>query len=296
MATRNDTGSAGGIHLPALPRVADRHRQVSAYYDRTAFRQRGTRWQNSPALQWDFRATARELLRALEPLPAGRTLEIGCGGGMWTELVGAMASELVAVDISGKMIEEAQKHTQNLPVRFVHGDILTVPLDGTFERVFAVRSVEYIADLDCLADRMATLLTPGGRLVIVTKTRMSVWRGRRRVQHYVNVLLRRVAPPEESEDAPFRSAPPLTRRSPHELVAAFGRRGFKTVMVAPVVLRPPVFAGGFGEYPLIPRPLAKPALAACDALGEIYRHLPSILQRPLMFLAESYCIAFERTA
>jgi len=284
------------MQLPALPRVADRHQQVSAYYDRTAFRQRGTRWQNSPALQWDFRATARELLQALEPLPAGRTLEIGCGGGMWTELVGAMASELVAVDISAKMIEEARKHTQGLPVHFVHGDILTVPLEGTFERIFAVRSVEYIADLDSLAERMAALLEPQGRLVIVTKTKVSVWRGRRRLQHYVNILLRRVAPPEDSDDAPFRSAPPLTRRTPQELAAVFAPHGLRPVGVAPVVLRPPVFAGGFGEYPLVPRSLARPALRACDLLGDIYRHLPGILQRPLMLLSESYCITFERAA
>ena len=74
----------------------------------------------------------RVLERLVAALPPVRTLDVACGTGFLTR---HLPGEVVALDASERMLDEARKQAAN--ARFVLGDALALPFaDGSFDRVF----------------------------------------------------------------------------------------------------------------------------------------------------------------
>lgn len=72
------------------------------------------------------------LIRALEALPAARTLDVACGTGFLTR---HLPGEVTGLDQSPSMLALAARQAPH--ARFVRGDALALPFpDGSFERVF----------------------------------------------------------------------------------------------------------------------------------------------------------------
>lgn len=250
------------------------------------------RWFHSRATRWDYRMTKRTLLDELRPTARERLLEIGCGPGTWTREVAARSREVVAVDISENMIAEAHKFTQGLPVNFIHSDFLAAEPEGAFDKIYSARAIEYIRDRDLLAKKIASLLAPGGTVVLITKTRISIWRGRTRLLYkglpFAGRLLdhsRPEAPPGVHQYLP----------SPAQLVRAFAPYGLVPLRVRPIVLRLPIFMNGFHEYPLVPDLLAPPLLAPCTLLHQLSARIPKALSAVPLFFSESFCITLRRS-
>jgi demethylmenaquinone methyltransferase/2-methoxy-6-polyprenyl-1,4-benzoquinol methylase len=108
---------------------------VKAYYDRRApeydewYRGVG-RFAGRDRPGWEQEVEALGLAHAA--LPPARTLDVACGTGFLTR---RLPGEVVGLDQSGTMLEEARKQVPN--ARYVQGDALSLPFeDGVFERVF----------------------------------------------------------------------------------------------------------------------------------------------------------------
>jgi ubiquinone/menaquinone biosynthesis C-methylase UbiE len=109
---------------------------VKAYYDRRApeydewYRGVG-QYAERDRPGWHDEVDA--LTRALASLPPARTLDLACGTGFLTR---HLPGELVGLDQSESMLDEARQHVPN--AEFVQGDALELPFeDGSFGRVFA---------------------------------------------------------------------------------------------------------------------------------------------------------------
>jgi SAM-dependent methyltransferase len=117
-----------------------------------------------------------EELELLGDLRGRRVLHLQCNDGLDTlALAREGAAEVVGVDISDVAVETAARRgaASGLPVRFERGDVLdwmgAAALAGErFERVFAsYGALCWIADLGAWMRGAASLLAPGGRLVVV---------------------------------------------------------------------------------------------------------------------------------
>jgi ubiquinone/menaquinone biosynthesis C-methylase UbiE len=108
---------------------------VKAYYDTRAPEYdewyRGTgRFADRERPGWNEEIDA--LRRALEGLPAARTLDVACGTGFLTR---HLPGEIVGLDQSDSMLDEARHQAPD--ATYVRGDALELPFeDGSFERVF----------------------------------------------------------------------------------------------------------------------------------------------------------------
>lgn len=151
-----DTWTAQGLHWTHLSQVtAAINRKVSG--DPMV----------SP-LAWFFRTVAAE-----RPLPLARVLVLGCGSGMLErELAQAgWASEIVAIDLSAKVLEVARNAAQAEgldAIRYFQADMNSLPvgrapfLPGSFDAVLGVASVHHCANLEQLYRDIGALLAPNG--------------------------------------------------------------------------------------------------------------------------------------
>ena len=96
--------------------------------------------------------------------PGMNALEIGCGTGLFTELLAATGARIAAVDLSPELLALAR--ARNLPtdqVRFLLKPFEQCGSLGPFDSVVG-SSVLHHLDLDAALKRIAQLLKPGGRL------------------------------------------------------------------------------------------------------------------------------------
>jgi len=135
---------------------------VKAYYERRAreyddwYLERG-RFTGRDRPGWSEEVD--QLRRALEALPAARTLDVACGTGFLTR---HLPGEIVGFDQSESMLEEGRRQAPN--ATFATGDALELPFpDGSFKRVFTAHFYGHLEEADRLrflgeARRVATEL------------------------------------------------------------------------------------------------------------------------------------------
>jgi ubiquinone/menaquinone biosynthesis C-methylase UbiE len=58
----------------------------------------------------------------------GKCIEIGCGPGVISTYLDSIGTNIVGIDKSKEMIEQAKKHNQN--VKFIQGDVFELPFDN----------------------------------------------------------------------------------------------------------------------------------------------------------------------
>ncbi|MFL5927210.1 MAG: class I SAM-dependent methyltransferase [Gaiellaceae bacterium] len=95
-----------------------------------------------------------------------RVLEAGCGWGAFAAAVIARTgAELVAIDISPRMVELARERGVDARV----GTVEDLPFAGeTFDVAVANWMLYHVPDLDCGLSELARVVRRGGRLVAVT--------------------------------------------------------------------------------------------------------------------------------
>lgn len=104
-----------------------------------------------------------------------RTLDAGCGSGAFTMYASRIGNEAVGVDINDEDIRKAEVRARLLglsDVEFVRGDLqnlgeVTDAL-GQFDQVICMEVIEHIEDDRRVVADLASLLRPGGRLLITT--------------------------------------------------------------------------------------------------------------------------------
>lgn len=119
----------------------------------------------------------RGILAALEPLPRGRLLEVGCGQGpyvAWAARHGFPA--VVGVDLSPLILLEAQKRVRGESdperVHLVAADAAALPFRrGVFDVILCTQVIEHVPDEAAALDDMRRLATQDAWLVLSTDNR-----------------------------------------------------------------------------------------------------------------------------
>jgi SAM-dependent methyltransferase len=96
--------------------------------------------------------------------PGVKALEIGCGTGLFTELLARSGATIVAVDISEDLLDRAR--ARRLPadrITFVCAQFESMTIKGGFDAVVGSSVLHHLDARNALR-AMARLLKPGGRL------------------------------------------------------------------------------------------------------------------------------------
>jgi SAM-dependent methyltransferase len=104
-------------------------------------------------------------------LPPGgaRAVDLGCGTGVHTALLAERFSEVLAVDLSGPMIDFARRRRPEPNVSYQQRDLRSVQpaADGRFDLVFSAYTLHHVVEFPSALYRMRSLLRPGGRILLV---------------------------------------------------------------------------------------------------------------------------------
>jgi len=100
-----------------------------------------------------------------------RLLDAGCGTGASTAalLAAAPQAQIVAVDASGGMLEQAKAKSWPASVSFVQSrieDLADTGVEGPFDGIFAAYLIRNVDDKDGQLRRFRELLAPGGTLAL----------------------------------------------------------------------------------------------------------------------------------
>lgn len=109
--------------------------------------------------------------RAFEGL---RMLDIGCGGGLLSEPLARLGASVVGADASEVNIAVASAHAAENGVTVDYRATTAEALAAageSFDVVLAMEIVEHVADIDLFVSACATMVRPGGLLVMSTLNR-----------------------------------------------------------------------------------------------------------------------------
>ncbi|AWN31258.1 class I SAM-dependent methyltransferase [Streptomyces sp. NEAU-S7GS2] len=123
----------------------------------------------APHPYWNHNVHYHRLVLDAVPDGCGRALDIGCGDGLLVRKLAGRIREVTGVDRSAAMVRLARERSAQVPnAAFVEADFMTpdgAP-SGGFDFLTAVAVVHHL-DFTAAVHRMAGLLAPGGRLVLV---------------------------------------------------------------------------------------------------------------------------------
>ena len=219
-------------------------------------------------------------MRGLNPTESDKILEIGCGPGTWTSLIADRCSKLVAIDVSEKMIEKAKEYVHNDNVTLINSDFSGHDFKEKFDKIFSVRVFEYISNKKDFFRKACSLLNPGGELVIITKTKDSLWdfykRLKRNLRFYDRNNFDEVRLYSWYENIPIDFSKTLLKLNK-----------FSIMNISPVIIRLPIFMRGNDEIPIVPKKLENLTLRIFGILSEELSRMPTYIP---FFLSESYMI------
>lgn len=108
------------------------------------------------------------------PLSTLRILDIGCGGGLLTEPLARMGGGVTGIDLAPSHIRGAKRHAEaaglDIDYRVVSIDDLKAE-HAQFDLVCAMEVVEHVPDQTAFLRTAASLVAPGGGLVMATLNR-----------------------------------------------------------------------------------------------------------------------------
>lgn len=182
-ARQRDTGDPRGNFLlimaatlwPAgLPVTANVDPQEIAKFAASA-----SRW-------WDLDGEFKPLhqlnpvrLRYVEQCAGGlfakRVADIGCGGGLLAEALARRGAKVTAIDLAAESLDVARNHAAaeglTIDYRLQSAEALAEAEPGQFEVVTCMEMLEHVPDPAAIVRACATLLKPGGTLVLSTLNR-----------------------------------------------------------------------------------------------------------------------------
>lgn len=113
--------------------------------------------------------------REKNPLAGLRLLDIGCGGGLVAEPMRRLGAEVVAIDAAERNIKTAMAHAAPLGLEIDYRATTVEALAGAgeppFDIILNLEVVEHVADVDLFLETSASLLKPGGMMIVATINR-----------------------------------------------------------------------------------------------------------------------------
>ncbi len=105
----------------------------------------------------------RELLELLAPQQGERILDLGCGTGHLTHEIAQSGAEVVGIDASPEMVEQARRNYPDL--RFEVADARDFAVDKHFDAVFSNAVLHWVKPPEPVVGCVSRALKPGGRFV-----------------------------------------------------------------------------------------------------------------------------------
>jgi ubiquinone/menaquinone biosynthesis C-methylase UbiE len=104
--------------------------------------------------------------------PGARVADLGCGSGVFSDLLQRTGFDCVGVDISPKLIALGKRNYPN--VEFIEGDVERLPFPAAdFDGVLLSGLVHHFPDPSKCAAEVFRVLRPGGRFVAFDPNRMN---------------------------------------------------------------------------------------------------------------------------
>lgn len=101
-------------------------------------------------------------------------LELGCGHGQGTWLLGDYFKKVCGVDISPKFVTYAQKHFSKDNIKFCVADATHLPFkDASFDAVISYSVIEFITDAEKALGEMVRMLKRGGTTIVMSPNLLS---------------------------------------------------------------------------------------------------------------------------
>lgn len=108
-------------------------------------------------------------------LAGARVLDVGCGGGILSEGLARAGAAVLAIDATAPLIDVARAHAveSRLAIDYRTGTVETLLAThaGAFDAVACMELLEHVPDAARLIGDCASLLAPGGVLVLSTLNR-----------------------------------------------------------------------------------------------------------------------------
>ena len=163
-------------------------------------------------------------LSLLPDVAGKRVLDAGCGPGVYSEWLVDREAEVVAIDVSPRMVELAERRLKGrVEVRVADlGQPLTFLGDGSFDVVLSPLVLEYVEDWRATASEFHRVLRPGGVLVASVTHPLFDFTYFRSEEYFETELVRA----EWSGFSPVRVQMPTFRRSLQETLNPFLEAGF----------------------------------------------------------------------
>jgi len=117
-------------------------------------------YQTSHSFVWQY---GRELLALLAPQRVERILDAGCGTGQLTAEIARSGAEVVGIDSSPTMLEQARKNYPDL--HFELADVAALEYREEFDGVFSNAALHWVKDAGAAVASISRALKPGGRMV-----------------------------------------------------------------------------------------------------------------------------------
>ena len=108
------------------------------------------------------------------PLEGLRILDIGCGGGLLSEPVARMGADVLGADAAEKNIKIAMTHAGQTGIKVDYRAVTAEELAAageTFDVVLNMEVVEHVADVDFFLSTCASMVRPGGLMLVSTINR-----------------------------------------------------------------------------------------------------------------------------
>jgi 2-polyprenyl-3-methyl-5-hydroxy-6-metoxy-1,4-benzoquinol methylase len=122
------------------------------------------------AEEYDFMAShAGKANFILDQLPErrSRALDVGCGSGRLAFELAQRFESVLAVDISEPMLELARRDRSAPNIEYRRADANELDVQGEFDAVVSHTTLHHMADLPATLEHLRSLVTPGGRLIVV---------------------------------------------------------------------------------------------------------------------------------
>jgi 2-polyprenyl-6-hydroxyphenyl methylase/3-demethylubiquinone-9 3-methyltransferase len=134
---------------------------------------------------WDPKGPSKPL-HDLNPLRLGyveraaglagkRVLDVGCGGGILSEAMARSGARVLGIDLSQAVLDVAELHALEGGIaaeyRAVAAEELAQELPAGFDLVTCMEMLEHVPDPGAVINALATLVKPGGDVILSTLNR-----------------------------------------------------------------------------------------------------------------------------